>query len=99
MLLTTSKMAGTNSSRIIPSKAELEWQADEMRRLEELKKIKHEAPTTNGANAGSIVIPQSESIEVTRNTKGYNYSVKILSTDLDRLKVITDKLETMYPNA
>jgi len=54
--------------------------------------------TIDNLQTGSIIIPQqSESIEVTRNTKGFNYVVKILSTDLNRLKELTDKLEVMYP--
>jgi hypothetical protein len=43
------------------------------------------------------IIQQSESVEITRNTKGYNYVVKVLNLDLIRLKEITDKLEILYP--
>lgn len=51
---------------------------------------------TNPGN--TIVIPQQqESVEVERNTKGYNYSVRILGIDLKRLKEITDELNKMYP--
>lgn len=58
-----------------------------------------EGPTINDLQTGSIIIPQQqESIEVTRNTKGYNYVVKILGTDLNRLKELTDKLNILYPN-
>ena len=50
------------------------------------------------AQTGSPIIinNQTESIEVTKNTKGYNWSVKILGTDLDRLQTITNALELRY---
>jgi len=49
---------------------------------------------------GSIIIPQqTEFIEVTKNTKGYNFAVKILSTDIDKLKTITDKLNIIYSDS
>jgi len=52
---------------------------------------------TNQGN--QIIIPQQqESVEVERNTKGYNFSVRILGIDLKRLKQITDELNRMYPN-
>ena len=41
---------------------------------------------------------QQESVEVERNTKGYNFTVKLLGIDLIRLKQITDELNRMYPN-
>ena len=48
--------------------------------------------------SSQIVLPQAnESTEVTRNTKGYNWCVKILSTDLKRLKELTDELNKLYP--
>ena len=59
----------------------------------ELEKIKYGNNNVNG----NVVIPQSESIEVTRNTKGYNFSVKILSTDVDKIKKLTDELNKLYP--
>ena len=43
------------------------------------------------------IIQQTESIEVERNTKGYNFTVKLLGTDLKRLKELTDQLNLMYP--
>lgn len=41
-------------------------------------------------------IPQKESIKVIKNTKGFNYEVKILEINIDRMKEITDKLDIMY---
>ena len=39
---------------------------------------------------------QSPSIEVTKNTKGYNWTVKILSTDIAKIKELTDQLNQIY---
>lgn len=44
----------------------------------------------------TIQISQNESIEVTRNSKGWNFVVKILSTDVKRMKELTDELEKIY---
>ena len=33
-----------------------------------------------------VEVKQSEYVEVTRNSKGYNYSVKLLEVNLDKLK-------------
>lgn len=45
--------------------------------------------------------PATYAIEVTRNTKGYNYVVKITGTDpkeiFDEMKELTKQLEAMYP--
>jgi hypothetical protein len=49
------------------------------------------------ATTAQLAPAQNESIEVTRNTKGYNWTVKILSTDLERLVDITSKLNSIYP--
>lgn len=37
-----------------------------------------------------------EYLSVTKNSKGINWEVKILGTDVDKLKNITDKLESIY---
>lgn len=53
----------------------------------------------NNTGSPQIIIPQQqESIEVTRNTKGYNWTIKMLGIDLVRLKEKTDLLNKMYPN-
>lgn len=43
------------------------------------------------------MIEQKESIKITKNAKGnYQYEVKILSLDVEKLKEITDKIEEKY---
>lgn len=59
-----------------------------------LDNIKPEMPT-----GSTIVIPQQqESVEITRNTKGYNWTLKLIGIDLVRLKETTDALNKLYPN-
>jgi len=51
-----------------------------------------------GSLSSQIMLPQAnECLEVTRNSKGYNWTCKILSTDLKRLKELTDELNKLYP--
>jgi hypothetical protein len=55
-------------------------------------------PTINDIGSGNIIIPQQqESIEITRNSKGYGFVVKVLGLDIDKLKSITDRLDVLYP--
>ncbi len=41
-------------------------------------------------------IEQKPSIKIIRNTKGYNYEVKILSLDVDEIRKVTNKIEEVY---
>jgi len=41
--------------------------------------------------------PPQETIEITHNSKGYNWSVKMIGIDLDRLQTLTDELNRRYP--
>jgi hypothetical protein len=41
--------------------------------------------------------PQQETVEVSRNSKGYVWSVKLIGIDLDRLQKLTDELNRRYP--
>jgi len=44
----------------------------------------------------SVEVEQKESLKLVKNTKGYNYEVKILEIDIKRLKKITDEIEETY---
>jgi len=41
-------------------------------------------------------IEQKPSIKIIRNTKGYNYEVKVLNLDVAELKKVTDEIEKTY---
>lgn len=41
---------------------------------------------------GEMLRTDTESIKLFKNTKGYNWEVKILSTDIERLKELNDKM-------
>lgn len=40
----------------------------------------------------------TESLKLIKNTKGYNWEIKILSTDLDRLQKINDQFIERFGN-
>lgn len=40
--------------------------------------------------------PEQESIKLYKNSKGYNWEVKIIGIDLDRLRKINDELIKQY---
>jgi len=42
------------------------------------------------------IIEQKSSIKIIKNSKGYNYEVKILSLDVQELKKVTDEIEKTY---
>lgn len=42
------------------------------------------------------VIEQHESIKLLKNTKGYNWEIKLLEINLDRLKEINDAMTKKY---
>lgn len=44
----------------------------------------------------SIIVEQKESVKLIRNTKGYNWEIKLLEINLDRLKEIDDRLKKDY---
>jgi hypothetical protein len=44
----------------------------------------------------NFTVEQKPSIKIIRNTKGFNYEVKILELDVSKLKTITDELEKVY---
>lgn len=51
------------------------------------------------SSGSPIIFPtMQESIEVTRNSKGYNWTLKLIGVDLERLKEKTDLLNKLYPN-
>ena len=52
--------------------------------------------TTTIKGSHLVEVRESPSIEVTKNTKGYNYTVKILSNDVKRIKELTDMLNQIY---
>ena len=52
--------------------------------------------TTTIKGSHLVEVRESPSIEVTKNTKGYNYTVKILSNDVNRIKELTDQLNQIY---
>jgi len=39
---------------------------------------------------------ETDSLELTKNTKGFNWKIKILGTDFDRLKELNCKFEKEY---
>ena len=41
---------------------------------------------------GEYLKTDTESIKLIRNSKGYNWEIKILSNDIDRLKELNNKL-------
>jgi len=45
---------------------------------------------------GEPTIEQKPSIKIIRNTKGYNYEIKVLDLDLAKLKQLTDELDKLY---
>ena len=55
--------------------------------------------TTINEEAKNLIMPeleQKESLKLIKNTKGYNYEVKILSLNVKELKKITDEIEAVY---
>jgi len=45
-----------------------------------------------------ITISQNESIEITKNSKGYGWVIKILSTDTDRIFKLNEELKKKFNN-
>ena len=41
-------------------------------------------------------LPQ-ETVEISKNSKGYVWTVKLIGIDLDRLQTLTDELNRRYP--
>ena len=54
-------------------------------------------PIINNPGSPIILPTQQESIEITRNSKGYNWTIKMIGIDLERLKEKTDLLNKLYP--
>lgn len=46
-----------------------------------------------------ILETTTESLKLIKNTKGYNWEIKILSIDLERLKKINDQMIAEYGSA
>lgn len=42
-------------------------------------------------------IELKESIKLIKNTKGYQWEIKILDLDIAKLKAVDDKLRELYP--
>ena len=52
-------------------------------------------PETSG---NTIVInTPTESIEVTRNSRGFNWTIKVIGIYLKRLQELTNELNKLYP--
>jgi hypothetical protein len=47
-------------------------------------------------NMDEPTIEQKPSIKIIRNTKGYNYEVRVLNLDVAGLKKVTDEIEKTY---
>jgi hypothetical protein len=42
------------------------------------------------------VVEQKESLKLCKNTKGYNWEIRILSCDLDRLEKLNDEMKKRF---
>jgi hypothetical protein len=42
------------------------------------------------------LLNQNESVKLFKNTKGYNWEIRILSTDLDRLQQLDDDMRKRW---
>lgn len=50
----------------------------------------------NEENIIPQIIEQKESIKLVRNTKGYNWEIKILEINIDRLNTLNKQMEELY---
>jgi hypothetical protein len=46
----------------------------------------------------SNIIEQKESIKLIRNSRGYNWEIKVLDNDIDKLILLNNRMVEMYGN-
>lgn len=43
-----------------------------------------------------LINEQTESVKLIKNTKGYNWEIRVLGTDIPRLQALNAQLEALY---
>lgn len=68
-----------------------------MKPLEHNRKVyKDLVPKFNMTEEPNVIIKEQESLTLEKNSRGYNWKIKLLEIDIDRLDEINEKMKEKY---